>query len=359
MKILHIVGNRPQFIKLALLYKALEQKNGPGLIIHTGQHFDANMSYVFFKELSIPSPDHQLNINLLPHNEMIGNMLIRLDPLLVQENPDMVVVYGDTNTTLAGALAARKRNLPIAHIEAGIRTGDESMPEEANRYLTDRMARINFCCTYLGEENLLKEGFRDGSIPSLVFNAGDLMLDAAMQYQASALVRPITDLGIDQARPFILATIHRAENTGDIERLQEIIRALNKLHQNTPVIFPMHPNTRQVISKHQLQIDFATCEPLGYLDNLALIQRSQCIITDSGGLSREGFFFRKPSLVIMEKPFWPELFLHGNCLQSNANQQKIIQGIQHLLEKNKPFKSDIFGDGHAAEKISDKILAAG
>jgi UDP-GlcNAc3NAcA epimerase len=346
---------------LALLYNEL-QKRKPvrNRILHTGQHFNANMSAIFFEQLRIPVPDHQLNINSVTHNAMIGNMLFEIDRVLNAERPDCVVVYGDTNTTLAGALAAKKRNIPLAHVESGIRTGKEDMPEESNRYLTDRMADLNFACTYLGVENLEKEGFGVGSaIGSPIVNSGDLLLDATQLYKDQALEEAaILREGVFRGQAFILATIHRAENTEDIGALRNIINALNILHVHTPVLFPLHPKTGQLIKKHEIRVDFKTTGPLGYLDMLALVQSCGSVITDSGGLSREAFFFQKPTLVVMQNPFWPEIFVHGNCLPAKAVTEDIIEGQRVLHSTDKPFKTDIFGDGRAAVIISDTLLSA-
>ncbi len=355
MKLIHIVGNRPQFIKLALLNRALEARNGPGIIVHTGQHFDPNMSDVFFQELHIPAPDYSLGINSLSHNNLIGSMLTGIDGVLEAEKPHGVIVYGDTNTTQAGPLAAKKRNIPLAHIEAGIRTGNESMPEEANRYLADRMASLNFCCTYLGLENLRKEGYFSGLIHSGVHNSGDLMLDATLSFKDQALQQ--SKAGMD-AGSFVLATIHRAENLENIDRLKNIVEALNTIHRQIPVVFPMHPRTGMIAEAHRLPVHFKACDALGYLDMLALLQRCRLVITDSGGLSREAFFLNKPVLVIMENPFWPELFLHGPCLQAAPEKEAIIEKMQALLALGKPFNTDIFGKGEAAAGISEIILSA-
>ncbi|HZE84676.1 MAG TPA: UDP-N-acetylglucosamine 2-epimerase (non-hydrolyzing) [Puia sp.] len=364
MNFAHIVGNRPQFVKLALLYPELQRRSGGrSQIIHTGQHFDPDMSDIFFRQLGIPLPDHQLAIRNLSHNEMIGNMLIGIDPLLATERPDMVVVYGDTNTTLAGALAAKKRNIPLAHVESGIRTGKENMPEESNRYLTDRMATWNFACTYLGMENLAREGYMAGEptpdagpMRGGSFNCGDLMLDAALLFKDQALKQSLVlrERKMED-RPFILATIHRAENTDNETALRNIVEALNILHRRTPVLFPMHPRTGQLIGSLGLKVDFSTTGPLGYLDMLALVQSCSSVITDSGGLSREAYFFRKPALVIMQNPFWPELFVHGNCLRADAIAENIIGMQQELQPAGRPSENNIFGDGHAAAKISEVL----
>jgi UDP-GlcNAc3NAcA epimerase len=371
MKIAHIVGNRPQFIKLSLLHRAWQQKNaGKTLIIHTGQHFSDNMSAIFFEEFGIPAPDHQLHINSLPHAEMIGRMLIGLDPILAAERPDMVIVYGDTNTTLAGALAARKRNIPLAHVESGIRTGKEDMPEESNRTLTDRLADLNFACTWLGRENLLKEGFTPGEeaaipatggetrpIRSRVWQTGDLMLDAALLLKDRAREEStlLQELSLHD-RPFVLATIHRAENVEDPVVLGRILEALHTINEEIPVLFPIHPRTRQIIEKMGLPLRLHHTAPLGYLDMLALVQSAQYVVTDSGGLSREAFFFRKPTLVIMQNPFWPEIFAHGACLSAPADTSLIRSQWEVLRQYNRPFQTSLFGDGRAAEKISEILL---
>lgn len=356
MKIAHIVGNRPQFIKLSLLHRAWQARTGdPALIIHTGQHFSDNMSAIFFDQFHIPAPDHQLQINSLSHNEMIGRMLIALDPILAAEQPDGIIVYGDTNTTLAGALAAKKRNIRLAHVESGVRTGKDDMPEESNRYVTDRLADLNFACTVRGVENLLKEGFA----PDRVFHSGDLMLDAALLFRDKA--KELSSIRKEwhlTEQSFVLATIHRAENAEDPAVLGEIIRALNIIHKSQPVLFPLHPKTRQLIDKHGIPVDFIVTPPLGYLDMQALLQTCHYVITDSGGLSREAFFLHKPVLVVMQNPFWPEIFEHGPCLQAAALAEDILEKSRTLQTGRKPFKTEIFGDGNAAVNICDILRAA-
>ncbi|MBS1597802.1 MAG: UDP-N-acetylglucosamine 2-epimerase (non-hydrolyzing) [Bacteroidetes bacterium] len=358
MKIVHIVGNRPQFIKLALLYKALDSKKVQNIILHSGQHFDRNMSDVFFDQLNIPIPNYSLGINNLSHNEMIGKMMTEADGIIDFVKPDCVIVYGDTNTTLAGALAAKKRNILVAHIEAGVRTSNETMPEEANRYLTDRISNFNFCCTDLNVENLRKEGFFGDTIHSKVYNSGDLMLDASISFKNIALKKAKLPAAINLNQPFVLTTIHRTENTENLNSLQNIVQALNEIHQHEPVIFPMHPKTKMLIDQHKIPIAFTVLDPMGYMELLALTQHCSATITDSGGLSRESFFFQKRTLVIMQNPFWPEIFAHGNCMQSNGKKEEIITKYQSLLTQNKSFDIDVFGDGKAAEKISDIIVSA-
>jgi UDP-GlcNAc3NAcA epimerase len=354
MKIAHIVGNRPQFVKLSLLHRAWQRMGGERpLIIHTGQHFSDDMSGIFFQEFGIPEPDHQLQINGLPHGEMIGRMLIGLDRVLATERPEAVVVYGDTNTTLAGALAAKKRNIPLIHVESGIRTGKEDMPEESNRYLTDRLAELNFACTHLGVENLLKEGMA----PQRIIHSGDLMLDAALLFADRAREHSSLPGSLIPAnRPFILATIHREENTEEPEALGSILRALHSLHEEIPVVFPVHPRTRQVIDRAGLSLGLMSTPPLGYLDTLALVQAASFVITDSGGLCREAFFFEKPSLIVMQSPFWPEIFDSSPSLATRADESAILENFRELSTRGRVFRKGVFGDGHAAEKISRTII---
>ncbi|HXB92886.1 MAG TPA: UDP-N-acetylglucosamine 2-epimerase (non-hydrolyzing) [Puia sp.] len=354
MRIAHIVGNRPQFVKLSLLHRAWQGMGGERpLIIHTGQHFSDDMSGIFFQEFGIPGPDHQLQINGLPHGEMIGRMLIELDRVLATERPEAVVVYGDTNTTLAGALAAKKRNIPLIHVESGIRTGKEDMPEESNRYVTDRLADLNFACTHLGVENLLREGMP----PQRIIHSGDLMLDAALLFADRAREQSSLPASLVPAnRPFVLATIHRAENTDDPEALGGILRALRSIHAEIPVVFPLHPRTRQVIDRAGLPLDVVFTPPLGYLDTLALVQAATYVITDSGGLCREAFFFEKPSLIVMQSPFWPEIFANGPSLATEADEPTIRENFRKLTARGRVFRKGVFGEGNAAEKISRTII---
>jgi len=354
MTIAHIVGNRPQFIKLALLQRALSRHAGWGSrIIHTGQHFSDNMSAVFFREFGLPAPDHELDVNSLSHNEMIGQMLIALDPILAAGRPDAVVVYGDTNTTLAGALAAKKRAIPVMHVEAGIRTGEETMPEESNRYVTDRLADLNFTVTALGRENLLKEGLAADRI----LNTGDLMLDAALLFARRAIDEsPLPATLFPDGRPFVLTTIHRAENTDDPKALAAILAALHEIHKEIPVVFPMHPRTRQVIDTCRLPFELIGTPPLGYLDMLALMQAARYVVTDSGGVAREAFFFQKSAVVVMKKSFWPEIEENSPSLAAPADTHRILQQFHTMAASNKAFRTGVFGNGRAAEKISQGIL---
>jgi UDP-GlcNAc3NAcA epimerase len=353
MTIVHIVGNRPQFIKLSLLHEALSAYPAVhSRIIHTGQHFSDNMSDIFFRECGLPLPDRQLDIHSLSHNEMVGRMLIGLDAALEAERPDAVIVYGDTNTTLAGSLAARKRQIPVLHVEAGVRTGDETMPEEVNRYLSDRMADLNFTCTRLNSDNLLREGMA----PHRIRHSGDLLLDATLRFAPRARAQSAVPANLLPGKqPFILATIHREGNTEDPAVLASILQALNELNREWPVVFPIHPRTRAVIEENALSFGLVGTPPLGYLDMLALLQACTYVITDSGGLSREAFFFSKPSVIVMDRPFWPEIMANGPSLAAGADTQAILRRFREL-DPERPFQHGVFGDGHAAEKIAADVL---
>ena len=354
MTIAHIVGNRPQFIKLALLQRALARHTGlRSRVIHTGQHYSDNMSAVFFREFGLPAPDHQLNIHSLSHNGMIGQMLIDLDTILTAEPPDAIVIYGDTNTTLAGALAAKKLGIKVMHVEAGIRTGEESMPEESNRYLSDRIANLNFTVTALGRDNLLKEGLPAGK----VLNTGDLMLDAALLFARRAIDEStLPGTLFPDGRPFVLSTIHRAENTDDPQALAAILEALHEINKEIPVVFPIHPRTKQVIANHRLPFSLASMPPLGYLDMLALTQAARYVITDSGGLAREAFFFQKSSVMVMNKVFFPEIEENSPSLAATADTARILHQFHTMASSNKAWRTGVFGNGQAAEKISSGIL---
>lgn len=350
MRCIHIVGNRPQFVKLALLHRAIGAYTSfAQKIIHTGQHYDASMSGVFFQELNIPSPDYMLNVNQLPHHSQIGRMTEQIGDVLVKEKECGVIIYGDTNTSLAGALAAKKNNIPIAHVEAGIRTYDETMPEESNRYLIDRMAELNFCPTYLCEKNLIDEGLGRRHAKKII-NTGDIMLDAWL-YAAKQPQLHQTDL----PATFTLATIHREENNSSPEKLSEIVRGLNAINEILPVIMPCHPKTQKKIDELGIPVLFNIRSPFSYMEMMQVLNKASYVITDSGGFCREAFFSQKPSLVIMEHPFWPEITEHGTCLQTKAEMRNIVDNFA-LLRKTPPkFNVDIFGRGNAARLMADVI----
>ena len=347
-KILHIVGNRPQFIKLAVLYKELSRSaEFSQAIIHTGQHFSYEMNELFFKELSIPEPVINFNLQHVSANQFIGIAADALQEYFLKESDAIVFVYGDTNTTLAAALAAKRVNIPLVHFEAGVRTGDNSMPEEINRVLTDRLADINYCCTQQNFDNLEAEGYGT-ALASTPLLTGDLMLDAFMQVEAGIVQHSLP-------QEYVLCTIHRAANLQQHQSLENIIDGLNELHKTIPVVLPVHPHTQKKISDYGLIIDFITLPPVGYPEMKKLLQGSSYVITDSGGTSREAYFMQKRSLIIMDKPFWPEIIEAGCSLQSDT--QDIVKNIQLLDSLRPDFNGKIFGDGNAAKSIHEHLAA--
>jgi UDP-GlcNAc3NAcA epimerase len=298
-KIFTVIGARPQFIKAATVSRAIA--NEPDLeeiIIHTGQHFDDNMSRIFFQELEIPLPAYNLDIHSLGHGAMTGRMLEKLEELMIKEKPDFVLVYGDTNSTLAGALAASKLHIPVAHVEAGLRSFNMLMPEEVNRILTDRISRILFCPTQTALDNLQKEGF--AGFDCHLVNAGDVMFDAALFYTNKSR-KPLQPIPSD----FILATLHRAENTDNPERLTEIFEALSEVARKKKVVLPLHPRTRKIVHNSgldDLSDNIVVTEPLGYLNMIWLLKNCNMVMTDSGGLQKRLTFSRSPALPFAKKP---------------------------------------------------------
>ncbi len=357
MKLLTILGARPQFVKAASLSRAIKKHEQlKEIIVHTGQHFDANMSDIFFEEMEIPKPDYNLNINGLSHGAMTGQMLEKLEEVMQKEKPDVVLVYGDTNSTLAGALAAKKLHIKVAHVEAGLRSYNMQMPEEVNRILTDRMSDWLFCPTDAAINNLKNEGYNN--INCKVVKTGDVMEDAAMFYaeQASLKSNIIQTLGLKN-KLFILATIHRAENTDNLENLSSIIAAFNELNKTCHVILPLHPRTRKIITQQQLKIHFTCIEPIGYFDMISLLQNCSLVITDSGGLQKEAFFFRKFCITTRLETEWVELVENGYNAIVGANHQKIIQQANIFLHQPYAMVKNLYGKGNACENICEALLA--
>ena len=353
MNIITIVGARPQFVKAAVVSREISTRDDiHETIIHTGQHFDPNMSDLFFEEMRIPAPGYNLKINSLSHGAMTGKMLEEIEKVLIDKKPDWVLVYGDTNSTLAGALAAKKLHIRVAHVEAGLRSFNMTMPEEINRILTDRVSDILFCPTETAIRNLQIEGF--DHFDSRVVLSGDVMLDAALFYRQYS--RPPQ---IELKRDFVLATLHRAENTDTPEYLSEIIRALETISREQDVLLPLHPRTRAKLEASGYNTRLSPIrfiDPVGYLEMIHLLDKCSLVMTDSGGLQKEAFFFRKYCITLRNETEWTELVDHGyNALAGNS-YDRIIQAYRE--QPHPDFSTPLYGDGHAAKVIVDTLIEA-
>jgi len=349
MKIVTILGARPQFIKAGSVSREIaKHEDIQEIIVHTGQHYDANMSDIFFDEMKIPKPDYHLDINGLGHGAMTGQMLEKIEKVLLQENPDWVIVYGDTNSTLAGALAASKLHIKIAHIEAGLRSFNMKMPEEVNRILTDRVSNVLFCPTDTAIENLKNEGF--DTLDIKMIKSGDVMQDGAMFYKDLA-VKPKCNIN----DKYILSTVHRAENTDELSRLTAIIAALNEINKDKQVILPLHPRTKKIIEKHNIEVECTIIEPVGYLEMVWLIDNCDMVMTDSGGLQKEAFFFKKPCITLRDETEWVELLDDGFNVLVGANKDKILDTYKSY-DFNDQFDVDLYGGGKASENIINELL---
>ncbi len=353
-KILTIVGARPQFIKAAALSRAFNKFGISEVLVHTGQHFDDNMAEVFFREMEIPKPKYNLGINSLSHGAMTGRMLEETEKVILDEKPDAVVVFGDTNSTLAGALAASKLHVPVAHVEAGLRSFNMKMPEEINRILTDRISDYLFCPTETAVKNLKDEGF--DHFPAKVMLAGDVMYDVALYYSRFSAERAVFVNSIKQnEKPLILATLHRQENTDDAVRLNSILSALNDLSHNYDIFLPLHPRTKKIIETRNIKLNFKPIQPVGYYDMIELLKRCQFVITDSGGLQKESFFFKKHCLIIRDETEWTELVDLGYNFIVGASEQKIKETAVYIEKQKTVFDIKPYGDGDAAEKIANYL----
>lgn len=363
-KILTILGARPQFVKAAVVSRsiALHNDNLPTkqiqeILVHTGQHYDHNMSNVFFKEMSIPSPDYNLGICDSSHGVVTGQMLEQIESVIFKETPNVVMVYGDTNSTLAGALAAAKLQTPVVHVEAGLRSFNKQMPEEINRILTDRISDFLFCPTETAVNNLSNEGIGNSlqklPNPPIILNVGDVMYDAVLFYRhlskpTEALIRLIDNLKTN----FYLATVHRAENTDDSLRLNNIIEAFNRVSETTPIVFPIHPRTRKVIAKQGLNMkNIRIIDPVGYFDMLRLLENCTAVFTDSGGLQKEAYFFRKPCITLRNETEWVELVENGFNKLVGAERDKIIEAEKRIDTKKNNYSIDLYGSGDTGNKI--------
>lgn len=359
MKICTIVGARPQFIKAATVSHALQtQSVFKEVLIHTGQHYDSNMSDVFFEELGIPRPDYHLGIGSGSHGAQTGRMLEAIESVLQRETPNWVLVYGDTNSTLAGALAAAKLHIPVAHVEAGLRSFNRRMPEEINRVLTDHLAELLFAPTATAVTNLANEGVSDPKIRLV----GDVMYDAAIYYGTRARDRSriLECLGL-RPKGYILATIHRAENTDESQRLTAIVEGLTITGERWPVVLPLHPRTRGAVQRtgllKVLESRVRVIEPVGYLDMVMLEVQAALVATDSGGVQKEAFFYQVPCVTLRDETEWVELVELGwNQLITPTNADAVAQAILGSIGRYGK-RALPYGDGHAADLIVRELAA--
>lgn len=362
MKIVTIVGARPQFIKAAAVSRKLRETGEvQEILIHTGQHYDENMSDRFFQELAIPQPEYYLGIGSGSHGVQTGRMLETIESVLQQEKPDWVLIYGDTNSTLAGAIAAVKLHFRLAHVEAGLRSFNKKMPEEVNRVLADHVSEILFAPTDTAVENLRREGI----IGDRVQQVGDVMYDAALLYRSKAeqTSQILKQLNLSSQK-YLLVTIHRAENTDDPKRLNAIFVGLAKVAEKLTVVVPLHPRTRKALEREG-QLDFAKqnlqlIEPVGYLDMVMLEQNARLIATDSGGVQKEAFFYQVPCVTLREETEWVELVQYGwNYLIAPKTAEIVSDGIIDAIATfahNPPTPVKLYGDGQAATKIVELLL---
>lgn len=353
-RILTIIGARPQFIKASVVSRAIQQTHGiEEIMLHTGQHFDANMSDIFFNQLNIPRPNIQLDVNGGSHGEMTGRMLAEIEQVLLEHKPDRVLVYGDTNSTLAGALAAAKLHIPVAHIEAGLRSFNMEMPEEINRILTDQVSDLLFCPTEAAVQNLNKEGFASKSVQ--VLQVGDVMQDSALLFAEQA-IPPAVEL----PKGFILATLHRAENTDHPERLKAIVAALNEINSTfAPVVLPLHPRTRKLIAQNDLDLNAHLIDPVGYFEMVWLLDHCELVLTDSGGVQKEAFFFGKACVTMRDQTEWIELIDAGANELVGAGKDKIIDAVTRNLGRKVKDAELLYGGGKAAQRIVNELAKAG
>ncbi|MFY9100651.1 UDP-N-acetylglucosamine 2-epimerase (non-hydrolyzing) [Aliarcobacter cryaerophilus] len=411
MKILTILGARPQFIKAGSVSRAIASHNNQvasleslvssedsknqklqtknfelitEIIVHTGQHYDANMSDIFFDEMQIPKPNYFLGIGGKSHGAMTGQMIEKIEEVALNEKPDWIMVYGDTNSTLAGAIVASKLHIKLAHIEAGLRSFNMKMPEEVNRILTDRVSTILFCPTDTAMKNLKAEGFPftlTTNHQQLITNVGDVMQDGAMFYKSLAKIPEAVsslwslvssedsknqNLQTVNQKPkiknYILCTIHRAENTDDETRLRSIFEALNEIAKEKQIILPLHPRTKKLLENLQTQNqklltkNLTIIDPVGYLEMVWLIDNCDFVMTDSGGLQKEAYFFKKPCITLRDETEWVELVENNFNVLVGANKQKIIEARNNVKSMNKNYTLNLYANGKASENIIKELI---
>lgn len=376
IKIVTIIGARPQIIKAAALSRAIKNKFSNKIeevIVHTGQHYDSNMSGGFFDELQIPQPNYNLNVGSGSHAKQMATMLTGIEEILVKEKPQAIILYGDTNSTLAGAIAAAKIHVPIAHIEAGLRSFNKTMPEEINRITCDHCSTFLFSPTKAGYDNLVKEGFKtDTKVPyninnPKIYHCGDVMYDNSLHFASIAEQKSkVLEKYNLQKGKFILTTIHRDNNTDIPERLNALFSALFEIHEKNKiaVILPLHPRTKKcmnecldkaLLEKISTSKQFIICEPLPFLDMIMLEKNCSIVMTDSGGVQKEAFYFEKPCAILRPETEWVELLACGAAVLADADKEKIVAAYYNFTSSKQSFPK-LFGDGHAAEFICNELI---
>jgi UDP-GlcNAc3NAcA epimerase len=377
VRILTVIGARPQIIKAAALSRAIQNNFSDKIkeiIVHTGQHYDENMSQVFFDELDIPHPNYNLNTGSGTHGKQTAAMIEGIEEILLKEKPHYIVLYGDTNSTLAGAIAASKIHIPIVHIEAGLRSFNKSMPEEINRIMCDHVSTLLFSPTKTGYGNLLKEGFKENNTPPYsidnprVYHSGDIMYDNSLYFskiaEEKSRVLKENDLGENK---FVLVTIHRNNNTDEPKRLENLFSAINKIAEEDAirVVLPLHPRTSKLLTKNlssglysriKTNKNIMIIPPVSFLDMIALEKNASLIITDSGGVQKEAFFFKKPCIILRPETEWTELVNCGSAKITDADETKIEEAYSYFIQNTNLQFPDLFGDGKAAEFICSEML---
>lgn len=377
MKIVTIIGARPQIIKASALSRAIRNHYAneiQEIIVHTGQHYDDNMSAVFFDELGIPKPDYNLHVGSASHGVQTARMMEGIEEILLKERPDFIVLYGDTNSTLAGATAAAKIHIPIAHVEAGLRSFNKSMPEEINRIVCDHCSTLLFSPTQAGVDNLQREGFSlNNKAPYTidnpkVFHCGDVMYDNSLHFAEIAETKTgiISKLDL-KGKPFILATVHRDTNTDFPERLNAIFSAMLKLSKKQQIVLPLHPRTEKMLKinldaalREQLfsSPDIQIVPPVSFLEMIALEKNARLVVTDSGGVQKESYFFQKPCIILRPETEWVEIVETGNAILADADEQRIMEAWNRFESHPSANYPEIFGDGRAAEFILQQLIQA-
>ena len=370
IKIVTIIGARPQIIKAAALSRAIKEKFSneiEEIIVHTGQHYDENMSQVFFDELGIPAPNYNLGVGSGKHGEQTSKMIEGIEEILLKENPDYLVVYGDTNSTLAGAIAASKIHIPIVHIEAGLRSFNKAMPEEINRICCDHCSTMLFSPTATGYQNLINEGFDPRNKKPFtidnpgIYHCGDVMYDNSMFFGSTDNRQQTTD-----NRQYILCTIHRNNNTDEPERLSSIAKALLRLSKEEEIIIPLHPRTKKLLDVNlssEIYNEFINNErihiipPASFLEMIKLEKNASIILTDSGGVQKEAYFFKKPCIIIRSETEWKEIVECGAAIIADANEDNIVNGYYHFKDNKISEYPELFGDGKAAEFICNELIS--